>query len=216
MNKKIWNRNKRMDQLLKRLETIKADINWDAMFDPTELKRLHDQLCATEEVEEREIFDYLFRECMAVHARIKKQGTAKGHRYSSIMIRFAIMLRQKMGEAKYEFFRKVLNLPCNSQLALYSCADASSPDGCMMETICQASEMLEELGVPQDSFHRQGNLSFDAHVIRDKLGFSHGSGILRGYGSDAFDIDAILEQFKMMADAEEINGTIPCSFIIIG
>ena len=103
--------------------------------------------------------DYLFRECMAVHARNKVKGNAKGHRYSALLVRFSCMLRAKMNAAGYNLFRKAFCLPHNTKLMKYSCADTSSPDGLMMESTAQASQMMDDLKVDDEDFHQEGNLS---------------------------------------------------------
>ena len=82
-----------------------------------------------------------------------------------------------------------------------------------METIAQASEMADEMGLPDDSFHRQGNLSFDAHVVRDKLAFSHGSMNLRGHAADKFDLDVILDHFKKRADEDAKGEQLLCNIL---
>ena len=67
----------------------------------------------------------------------------------------------------------------------YSCADTSSPDGLMMESIAQASQMMDDLKVDNEDFHRKGNLSWDSHTIRDKIGYDHNSKNIYGYAADA-------------------------------
>ena len=111
MQKQINYRDKKIDRLFKKLQKVDVACNWDYLFNPKELKELYEKLCAKEEVTEKEVMDYIFRECMAVHARMKVQGNAKGHRYSALLIRFACMLRAKMNAAGYEFFRKAFCIP---------------------------------------------------------------------------------------------------------
>ena len=98
-----------------------------------------------------------------------------------------------MNEAGYEFFRKAFGLPHDTTLLEYSCADSSSPDGLMMQSIAQASQMMDDLGVDDDDFHREGSLSWDSHTIRDKLGYDPNSKLFTGYSADAFDLDIIVE-----------------------
>jgi len=75
------------------------------------------------------------------------------------------MLRAKMGQASFEFFQRTFCLSVNKTLMVYSSADASRPDGPMMETIAQVSQMMDEMGIDSDDLHREGNLSWDSHTI---------------------------------------------------
>ena len=81
-----------------------SNMNAAVVFDPQELKRLRDELMSKETITQKEIFDYLFEECKAVGERIKAQGTAKGHEYSSLLITFACMLRAQTSTTMYDFF----------------------------------------------------------------------------------------------------------------
>ena len=71
----------------------------------------------------------------------------------------------------------------------------------MMETIAQAFHMMDDMKIPDEDFHREGNLSWDSHTIRDKLAYNPSSKLLIGYAEDAFDLDIIVQQFKQMQDA---------------
>ena len=65
------------------------NINAEALFDPKELKRYYNKLKSKKEISERDIMDYLFKECMEVGKQIKKQGPEigmRGHHYSGLMI----------------------------------------------------------------------------------------------------------------------------------
>ena len=103
MKKQINYRDQKIDRLFNKLDKVDVACNWDYLFNPKELGKLYDDLCSKEEVTEKEVMDYLFRECMAVHARNKVKDNAKGHRYSALLIRFACMLRAKMNAAGYIF-----------------------------------------------------------------------------------------------------------------
>ena len=130
---------------------------------------------------------------MSIHARIKKQDTAKIYRYSALVIKFAYMLRGKMSQSNYNFYQKTFNLTCNTTLIEYSSADTESMDGCMMETIAQVLQMINKLKVPDNDFHHEGNLIWGSHTIQDKLQSSFGSGNLTGYADDAFNLNSIVE-----------------------
>jgi len=62
---------------LTKLFKVEAEVNWDELFDPNKLKALYTDLCNKEEVADKEVMDYLFRECIAVWTNTKT-GTRKG------------------------------------------------------------------------------------------------------------------------------------------
>ena len=104
-----------------------SNIRAEVVFDPDELKTHYDNLLSKNEVTEREIFDYLFDECMTVGKRLKAQGANKGHTYSALMIQFACMLRARCSADTYDFFRNAFNMPPNQTLCKYSSSDSTSP-----------------------------------------------------------------------------------------
>ena len=90
--------------MMKRDKVPVKNVDIEKLFDPKELKRCYDNVTSKEVVPDYEIFEYLFKECTEVGKRIKAQGTAKGHRYSGLMIQFACMLRARCSVDMYEFF----------------------------------------------------------------------------------------------------------------
>ena len=158
----------RLQERVKMYEDDKIDVELDGetLFDPKELKRCYKEFTSRETITEDDIFHYLFTECMEVGKRIKKRGSARGHRYSGLMIQFACMLRAKCSVDMYEFFRKVFNLPAHRTLVRYASADSTSPDGLMLETILQIAEIFEKKGIPHGDFLRFVNLGWDSMVIR--------------------------------------------------
>ena len=101
---------------------------------------------------------------------MNEQGNAKGHIYTPLMIRFAIMLRKKVSQDNYDFFRRVFGLPTNATLCEYKNADTTSEDGIMHETCMQQAQWMRDKKIPPRVFKRYVAMSFDSHVIRDKLG----------------------------------------------
>jgi len=73
----IYSKDKKIDKLLTKLFKVEAEVNWDELFDPNKLKALYTDLCNKEEVADKEVMDYLFRECIAVWTNTKT-GTRKG------------------------------------------------------------------------------------------------------------------------------------------
>lgn len=174
--KVLQRRNYRLEEVVKMMKknTMEiTNINEELFFDPKEIKRLYEELKSKEEVTQREIFDYLFEECLAVGKRIKRDGDARGHRYSALMIQFGCMLRKRCSVDMYDFFRKAFNLPPNQTLCEYANADSTSPDGLMMQTIIQMADIFDGNDIPRGDFRRYVNLGWDSHKVRGMLGKYH-------------------------------------------
>ena len=140
----LQQKNYRLAAVVKMLkeDTVEAsNIDAEVLFDPEDLKRYYEDLLRNDEVGEKEIMGYLFRECIEVGKRIKLQGTARGHRCSGLLIQFACMFRARCSADMYDFFRKVFNLPTNATLCQYSSSDSTSPDGLMMQTIIHIADI---------------------------------------------------------------------------
>ena len=59
-------------------------------------------------VSEKEVMDVLFIEFELVRERVEIHGNAKGHTFSPLVVRFAMMLRSKMTKSNYEFVKEVV------------------------------------------------------------------------------------------------------------
>ena len=163
LNKKLARREKWKKQLKKDGIYI-SNINAAVLFEEKELQRCYDQLMEKGEIEDEEMFSFLFQECMVISKRVKRHGSAKGHIYSPLLIQFSVMLRDKCSASTYDFFRKAFNLPTNRTLCRYSNADSTSPDGLMMETIIQMDSIYNGLKIPELHWKRTVNLGWDSHV----------------------------------------------------
>ena len=64
--------------------------------------------------------------------------------YHPIMIRFAMMLRQKLNKGTYEFVAGTLNLPSSRLIANYDSVDASSKDSVLFEVVRTMNRRLKE------------------------------------------------------------------------
>ena len=162
----------RLNARVKMYQDDKVDIELDGetLFDPEDLKKCYQDFVNKEIITQQDIFHYLFTECVEVGKRLKSRGTAKGHRYSGLLIQFACILRAKCSVDMYEFFRKVFNLPAHRHLCRFESADSTSPDGLMLETIIQMAEIFNRRGIPRGDFLRYVNLGWDSMVIKDLLG----------------------------------------------
>jgi len=196
---RVWKKDYALKALIAQ-EVPTTNVNYDLLFDPGTLREGYSKLSSQVDVSEREIFDILFTECLAVRERMKRQGHAKGHSYSPLLIRFAIMLRNKVSQSNYEFFRQVFGLPTNSTLCEYRNADTTAEDGIMHETCIQQSIAMHQLGVPREDFRWYMALSFDSHTIKQMLVWDHNTKRIVGYATDAFDQDIILQEFQRMGE----------------
>ena len=169
----LRNKNYRLEAVINMMKNDQvhvSNMNAEVMFDGDEIKRLYQQLLDKGKVTQNEVFEYLFQECMAVHARIKAEGKNNGHRYSGLMIQFACMLRARCLVDLYEFFCKAFNLPPNGTLCQYGNANSTCPDGLMMQTIIQIADIFDKQKIPLGDWGRHVNMGWDSHVIKDLLG----------------------------------------------
>ena len=135
-----------------------------------EYEKVYHEMMKKKTVSEKEVMDVLFIEFELVRQRVEIHGNAKGHTFSPLVVRFAMMLRSKMTKSNYEFVRKLLGIPTNCTLTKYGNADTTSPDGPMLETIVQHAQELLERSIPFDSPQRKMKLSFDSHTVKNMLG----------------------------------------------
>ena len=135
-----------------------------------EYEKVYHEMMKKKTVSEKEVMDVLFIEFELVRQRVEIHGNAKGHTFSPLVVRFAMMLRSKMTKSNYEFVRKLLGIPTNCTLTKYGNADTTSPDDPMLETIVQHAQELLERSIPFDSPQRKMKLSFDSHTVKNMLG----------------------------------------------
>ena len=166
---KIWRRDYALAALVAK-EVEVSGLDEEKIFEYKTLKEGYDILTSKAEVHEKEIFAILFQECETVVKRIQKHGNAKGHSYSPLLIRFAIMLRNKVSQSNYDFLRQVFGLPTNATLCHYSKADTTAEDGIMHETCYQQAVAMHQQNVPMGDFRWYMSLSFDSHTIKEMLG----------------------------------------------
>ena len=91
--------------------------NLEEVF-PTNLQELATKYFDKEKVSQDSLARYLFEESY-IQARTAIKCGNKSCRYSPVMIRFCIGIRDKLKKGKYEFLRKVFNLPSARTLTYY-------------------------------------------------------------------------------------------------
>lgn len=144
----LWRKQQVIKALSERTIEV-SNANADYIFEEKTLREGYEKIKGQLEVTEKEVCDILFQECIAVKKRVASQGTAQGHSYSPLLIRFAIMLRNNVSQSKYDFFRKAFGLPTNATLCQYRSADTTSEDGLMHETCRQQAIALHQQKVPR-------------------------------------------------------------------
>jgi len=162
----------RVIQALREKEVEVSNVDADYLFEEKVLRQGYEKMKSQIEVDERDILEILFQECMAVKKRMRAKGNAKGHLYSPLLIRFAIMLRNNLSQSKYEFFRRAFGLPTNATLCEYRSADTTADDGLMHETCRQQAIAMHNLNIPRGDFRWHLAMSFDSHSIKEMLGKS--------------------------------------------
>ncbi len=165
----VWRKEDVIRALSKKSVEISNE-NAGYLFNKKMLEKGYKKMKSQLQVNETEVFEILFQECITVNSKVQVQGNAKGHLYSPLLIRFAIMLRSSLSQSKYEIIRKVFGLPTNATLCEYRSADTTSEDGLMHETCRQQSIAMHKLKVPRGDFRWHLALSFDSHTVKEMLG----------------------------------------------
>ena len=107
--------------------------NLEEVFPPN-LKDLANKFSDKEKISQDNLARYLFRESFVQARTVIKSGD-RSCRYSPVMIRFCIGIRDKLKKGKYEFVRKVFNLPSARTLSHYDSIGGSEPDGVLYTVI---------------------------------------------------------------------------------
>ena len=164
---KLWKAEKAIAALYEQAKDMVAtNVDHELLFDEQILRDAYAKFQQEVEVTERQMMDLLFQECLKVKQRMRQKGNAKGNIYTPLMIRFAIMLRNKLSQSYYDFIRQVFGLPTNATLCEYRNADTTAEDGLMHETCMQQAQWMKEMGIPLRNFRRYVGLYFDSHTIR--------------------------------------------------
>eukprot|EP00978_Attheya_sp_CCMP212_P047092 scaffold421221_cov91-Attheya_sp.AAC.2 len=176
-------------------------INADLLFNSQAID-LADQYFDDENIPQDHIVRYLFAESCRASAQARKSGS-NNVRYSPIMIRFAISLFNKLKKDKYEFLRKVFNLPSSRRLNDYMSPGGNAPSGIVFDLLEQQRTLFEgnNKDLERLDWRRHGSLSWDSCCIRDKLTFNSHSLELVGFADDAFDIDVVKAELLHTCDS---------------
>ena len=107
--------------------------NLEEVF-PSNLQDLADKYFDKEKITQDNLARYLFRESF-IQARTAIKSGNRACRYSPVMIRFCIGIRDKLKKGKYKFVRKVFNLPSARILSHYDSIGGNEPDGVLYTVI---------------------------------------------------------------------------------
>ena len=101
------------------------------------------------------------------------------------MIRFCIGIQDKLKKGKYEFLRKVFNLPSARLLSQYDSIGGNEPDG-VLYTVLQSIQHEFKLTDEKDEWRRMVSLKFDACHICDKVKYNPHTNQLVGFAKTPF------------------------------
>ena len=141
----ILSKDRRAEQKLKSIAKLKLErlkendggdllsVDYSNLFD-SNLESLAKKHFDSEKISDDNIQRYIFAECMLQAKKARTNGK-KSVRYSFLLIRFAISLRLKLGNDKYEYLAKTFNLPSGRTINNFSSPDTNSPDGIMFNSL---------------------------------------------------------------------------------
>ena len=171
--------------------------NLEEVF-PANLQHRANKFFDKEKISQDNLARYLFQESY-IQARTAIKSKNKACRYSPVMIRFCIGIRDKLKKGKYEFLRKVFNLPSARTLAHYDSIGGNEPDGLLysvLHTIQHEYNLKEET----DDWLKMVSLKFDACHIADKVKYNPHTNQLVGFSYNAFDKDVLLEDLNKLTN----------------
>ena len=141
---------------------------------------------------------YLFEESYLQAKTAMKSGN-RACRFSPVMIRFCIGIRDKLKKGKYEFLRKVFNLPSARTLAHYDTIGGDEPDG-ILYSVLKLIQNEYKLETEKDDWQKMVCLKFDARHICDKVKYNPHTNQLIAFTYDAFDKDVLMEDLNKMTN----------------
>ena len=168
LSKRVYSLERIVTKLRSTTETY-PNIDQKKLFQTKVFKAKYNEMLESVAIPKRDIFKLMFLELSAVSERVEKFGDARGHEFSPLIIRFAVMLHGKVSKTMYNFMRELFNLPNESTVYQYANADTNSPSGPMFETIIQHASYLNKKNVPMNDFQRYMTMCFDAHVVKQML-----------------------------------------------
>ena len=165
-------------------------------------------------VSKNELCRILWKQSMEATIDANRKG--KTHvRYNPLMIRFAIILRQKLKGPLYKTLSDVFNLPSPRTLNRYDTKDSSSPDGIMYETIRSMRDdqrtfnsTTSEEGTEYSSkvfFSRLGTLSADSMCEKEKVTCNMHTLRFIGFADDALSEDVLTAELNSLEEEQDQN-----------
>ena len=173
------------------------------LFECKDLKQLATKQMAKEEMTRLDICELLWEESL-LQARRAKNSNKKACRYSPLMLKFALQLKCKLGNGRYDMVSRVFHLPSPRRLQTYTAHGGTSDDGIMYENLMAFADHLHErhgdIGMTHPLRHVAGK--WDSFVHQDGLVYDAQSMKLVGLAYDETDaFDPIKAAFATMKDA---------------
>ena len=171
------------------------DADLEELF-PVNLQELATKFFDKEKISQDNLARYIFQETLIQAQTAIKSGN-RACRYSPVMIRFCVGIRDKLKKGKYEFLRKVFNFPSARLLAYYDSIGGNEQDG-VLYTVLQSIQHEYKLTIEMDEWLRMVSLKFDACHICDKVKYNPHTNQLVGFSHDAFDKNVLLEDLNKL------------------
>ena len=111
---------------------------------------------------------------------------------------------RQIKKSKYEFLRKVFNLPSARTLSQYDSIGGNEPDG-LLFTVLDTIQNEYKLEHEDDDWMKMVSLKFDACHICDKVKYNPHTNQLVGFTYNAFDKDVLLEDLNKLSNVEVDN-----------
>jgi hypothetical protein len=162
---------------LQATEEVIPNVNVDALLgSEKQWKKEYEAMMSREtDISKKEIFSILFQEMDVVRKRKLRDGDARGHNWSPLMIQFCGHIRQGNGPSSgmnastWDFISQVFHLPTNNSLMKYVHTDTSTPNGLSFETVVQNAKHIDKLEESLQSPIRYGKLSVDSHTVKEQF-----------------------------------------------
>ena len=182
--------------------------NLEEVF-PENLQDLANKYFNKEKISQDNLARYLFHESFFQSRTVIKSGN-KACRYSPVMIKCCIGIRDKLKKGKYEFLRKVFNFPSVFTLSHYDSIGVNEPAGIIF-SLLQSIQNEYKLADERYNWLKMASLKLDACHICDKVKNNPHTNQLVGFTYDIFDKDVLLEDLNKLINTEVDNSKVAVS-----
>ena len=184
----------------------------ELLYDDKIKKMMDEQLTQKGILQHKDLVGYLWEECK-LHAERAEQSGKRSCRYSPVLLRWCLSLRNKLGKGPYDFLAQTVNFPSGRTLNDYMSPGRASQDGIIWETLDVFKQQFDNLhggsAIPRDHWLRMGSLSFDTKSVKEKVETDPHTQRLVGFADDDLQhvdgINAALSSVAMTLSPEDSN-----------